>query len=242
MTLHRTPNPLSTFLLVGILLVSIGQGANQAAGFLQTRRNKSPNTQVKKNKPETPDQKRSSGSASTTDRNSLPLPKALLGHWVIENSETHYFYSESKFISVYAGKAHHIPYTIEEINEKERWMRLRITPLHSTTLTFSPDKNGISDIAEIANIKSEVAFIWKYVDNGSKPSPEILDKTSTGEATFEVTTAQEKPKFIIGDLRKKVYYAADCTDFDKVPLEKRVYFTTKKDAQQAGFKAVKDCP
>jgi metal binding Ada-like protein len=175
------------------------------------------------------------------DRSSLPLQKALLGHWVIEKSGTHYYYSEGKFISVIAGKSHNVTYKIEEIDEAERKVRIKISPVHFRVLTFSPNKNEVSDIAIVANIKAEEAIKWKYVDDTKQPSPDVLNNSASDDTVFVITTEEKKPDLIVGDKKSKLYYRSNCPEYKKLPNERRVYFPTRRDAERAGYRASKDC-
>jgi hypothetical protein len=138
---------------------------------------------------------------SRQDRSALTLPKALLGHWVAEDGKTHMYYSEDYYISVYSGKFYPAKYTLEEINESERTMRVRIKTLHSRILTFSADKNDFVDIAEVAGVRAtaEQAIRWKYVDDRRKPSLETLQSTQGDEplveaVTVEAVTVEEAPR------------------------------------------------
>lgn len=101
-------------------------------------------------------------------RRSLSLPKALLGHWITKEN-THYYFSSSKFISVYGGNAHHIDYSVEEVSEEKREMRIKIATSHYRNLTFTEEKNEVFDIAEVSGMKAEEPIKWVYVDNKQKP-------------------------------------------------------------------------
>lgn len=160
------------------------------------------------------------------------------------DGKTHYYFSKGtgRFLSVIAGKLHHITYTIEEVDEKERRMQIRITQAHSRILTFSPDKNEVSDIAEVGAIKAREAIKWRYVDNEQTPSSDVIKSTGGEEVDVEITTAPKRPEFIIGDAKGKIYYWRGCADYETLPMPRRVYFKTKRDAQRAGYKAARNCP
>jgi hypothetical protein len=165
-----------------------------------------------------------------------------LGHWITEGG-THYYYGENgKFISVYSGKAHSGKYYIEEMDEKERTLRIRVSYDHFRILTFSPEKDEVSDIAELMGKRSEKAFNWKYIDDAKQPSADLIKNTATDEMTFEVTTNSEGPEFFVGDKKTKVYYTGNCRNYDKLSWQRKVYFYTEKEARRAGYRATKGCP
>ena len=175
-----------------------------------------------------------------SDRQSLTVREALMGHWVNEEGNIHYFYSKEKLISVFPGSVNHIPYKIVAVNEKARQIRIRITKVHFEIYTFSPDNHERSDIGEIGGMRSEQPFVYKYVDDKRQPSAELL-KSIAGEK-FKITTLDVPPDFIIGDNKTKFFYRSGCPEYETLPLAQRVYFKTKSDAQRAGFRAAKSCP
>jgi hypothetical protein len=185
-------------------------------------------------------------------RSGLPLPRALLGHWVCEASKTHMYFTPDLYISVYSGKFYVAPYTLEEINEQDRSVRMRIKSRHSRILNFSAEKDSFVDVAEVAGIKAtaEQALHWKFVDESQKPTPEVIQSTQGDESVLEAVTIEDvpkikdvpKPEFIIGDTRTKLFYRRGCPEYDKLPLRRRAYFKSKMDAQRAGYHAAQNCP
>lgn len=240
---------LVRFLSISVILsLFIFSEISAVTGFaerLSQTRKSSANTKQKV-KPEQKSSKQtdSANAVSTADRSALPLADALIGHWIIEKrtSKTHYYYSKGKFLSVFGGQVHEGKYTVEEVNEEARSLRVRISSAHSRILTFSPDKKEISDIAEVAGHKAEEALVWKYLDDGIEPSLDVVKSTITNEPIFQMTTAQpEKPEFIIGDRKTKIYYWKDCPEYQSLPIERRTYFKNRKDAERSGYRAAKDC-
>src|SRR5215216_5260118 len=151
------PGILSTFLFAILLLPMLfitDDGVVRAMSLPQSHSAQAGIIQEGKAKPKIPNIADSTNLPSTRERSSLTLPKALLGHWVSEKSKTHMYYSQGKYLSVYSGKAHHGTYTVEEADEKNGKMRIRITPLHSRILTFSADKNEVSDVVEVAGVRA----------------------------------------------------------------------------------------
>jgi len=50
-------------------------------------------------------------------------------------------------------------------------------------------------------------------------------------------------KMYFGDRSKMVYYEQGCSDYSKIALSHKVYFTSRKEAKKAGYKKAKDrCP
>ncbi len=237
-------------LLLAVFILLIGAATNQRAvgesGFLQSRIAQASITQERKADQSTSGELDSTTSPHNQDRGAFTLPKALLGHWINQESKSRMFYSQGMYISVYSGKAHEGRYSVEEVNEGENWMRIQISPIHSRIFTFSTDKTEISDIAEIAGIRAtkDEAIIWTYVDDSQKPPGAILKSTEGDEAVLEVITTPERPKpeFFRGDSRSKIYYWRGCPGYEEVPLQRRVYFRTKKEAQKDGYRAAKKCP
>jgi len=205
-----------------------------------------PRVQEQKPKPEPLEGHDSANPPSPQDRHSLPLPNALLGHWVSEVNKTHMYFTPDLYISVYSGKFYMGRYTLEEIDEQGRTVRMRIKPQHSRILTFSAEKDSFVDIAEVAGIKAteEQAVHWKFVDESQKPTPEVLQSTQGDETVVEAVTIEEapKPEFIIGDSRTKLFYSRGCPEYETLPPRRRVYFKTKVDARKAGYHAAKNCP
>jgi len=180
------------------------------------------------------------------DRRALPLQKALLGHWMLEGRKDHMYYNGVNYISVYAGRFFVGNYTLEEINEEARTMRVRINKLHSRLLTFAEDKHTFVDKPEVAGqIATDAeAYHWKYVDDSQKPSPEVVQSTQGEEPTLDVVTVQEapQPELIIGDSRTKVFYWRGCPEYEKLTTARRVYFKTRAAAREAGYHAATNCP
>ncbi|HJQ24798.1 MAG TPA: hypothetical protein VKA60_12850 [Blastocatellia bacterium] len=185
------------------------------------------------------------------DRSALPLQKALLGHWVLEGRKDHMYYNGENYISVYSGRIFVGNYTLEEINEQERTLRVRINKLHSRLLSFAEDKNTYVDKPEVAGqIATDAeAYHWKHVDDNQKPSPEVVQSTQGEEPTLDAVTVQEvpqqeapQPELVIGDSRTKVFYWRGCPEYEKLPTARRVYFKTRAAARGAGYHAAKTCP
>ena len=77
---------------------------------------------------------------------------------------------------------------------------------------------------------------------GGGPSLRITDKTAQEAIAArreEALVAEENQ--VIGDIRTKSYYPADCEARDRVPQASRVIFKTKDEAEKAGYTLSKDC-
>ncbi len=104
-----------------------------------------------------------------------------------------------------------------------------------------PKPEIVSDIVEVAGVKANEPLKWRYVDAAQTPSREVIKGTSTNVA-ISVVTAPPSPTFIIGDVRSRIYYWPGCAEYVQLPMKKRVYFKSKKDAARAGYHAAKNCP
>lgn len=74
------------------------------------------------------------------------------------------------------------------------------------------------------------------------PSIRITDEqaqNTIAERREEAVAAAEAQ--VIGDLRSKTYYPADCSAKDDVPAISRVVFKNKEVAEENGYKLAKDC-
>jgi hypothetical protein len=243
---------LIKMLLIHFLLALFAapQGALNGKTLAQSPLATVTRSQKEKPKPAVPKEDETLNAVSSQDRSGLSLPKALLGHWVIENDESHMYYREGVFSSVFSGKVQEVKYTLEDVNESKRTMRLRISSVHSRLLTFSEDKKSFVDAPEVAGIKAtpEQSFHWKFVDDSRKPAPEVVQTTQdnepgVGATTVNIITVEDpQPELIIGDSRTKIFYWRDCPEYEKLPRNGRVYFKNKRDAQSAGYHAAKDCP
>ena len=77
---------------------------------------------------------------------------------------------------------------------------------------------------------------------GGGPSLRITDKTAQEAIAArreEALVAEENQ--VIGDIRTKSYYPAECEARDRVPQASRVIFKTKDEAEKAGYTLSKDC-
>ena len=202
--------------------------------------------QTEKAKPGTAQPEGAPSLPALPNRSSVSLPQALMGHWVTEDGKFHMFYGPDGFISVFAGKPAVGTYTLEEINEDEKRLRVRIRPLHLRILTFAADKNSFVDVIEFNGIKlkDEDAFHWRYVDARQQPTAELIESTKGDKLLIDAVSVEEAPgyEFMLGDSSTKTFYWRGCPDYEKVAPPKRVYFKTRADAEQAGYSAATNCP
>jgi len=77
---------------------------------------------------------------------------------------------------------------------------------------------------------------------GGGPSLRITDDTAQDVIAARVEAALEaEEKEVIGDIRTKSYYTADCGARDQVPQDRRITFKNKDEAEKAGYTLSKDC-
>jgi hypothetical protein len=178
--------------------------------------------------------------APLTNRKNLALEEALQGHWITEGS-THYYYDGGDFISVYGGKINIGQYTVEETDEEKRTMRIRIKGPHCRILTFSADKNEVSDVMEFNGVRDKKAFIWKFVGSTRKPTLEILKSTQSQPPTLDIVTREPVPETVVGDPKTKTYYWRGCPKYEEARRKDWIYFDTQKHAEKAGYRPANEC-
>ena len=77
---------------------------------------------------------------------------------------------------------------------------------------------------------------------GGGPSIRITDDTAQDViAARRQEAADAEDKQVIGDMRTKSYYPADCDARDQVPQASRLTFKNKDEAEKAGYTLSKDC-
>ena len=77
---------------------------------------------------------------------------------------------------------------------------------------------------------------------GGGPAIRITDDTAPDIITARVEAALDAAeKEVIGDIRTKSYYPADCAARDQVPQASRMTFKNKDEAEKAGYTLSKDC-
>jgi len=77
---------------------------------------------------------------------------------------------------------------------------------------------------------------------GGGPSIRITDDTAQDLITARVEAALDaEEKEVIGDIRTRSYYTADCAARDQVPQASRAVFKNKDEAEKAGYTLSKDC-
>ncbi len=77
---------------------------------------------------------------------------------------------------------------------------------------------------------------------GGGPGIRITDDTAQDLITARVEAALDaEEKEVIGDIRTRSYYTADCAARDQVPQASRAVFKNKDEAEKAGYTLSKDC-
>ena len=77
---------------------------------------------------------------------------------------------------------------------------------------------------------------------GGGPGIRITDDTAQDLIAARVEAALDaEEKEVIGDIRTRSYYTADCAARDQVPQASRAVFKNKDEAEKAGYTLSKDC-
>jgi len=77
---------------------------------------------------------------------------------------------------------------------------------------------------------------------GGGPGIRITDDTAQELIAARVEAALDaEEKEVIGDIRTRSYYTADCAARDQVPQASRAVFKNKDEAEKAGYTLSKDC-
>ena len=108
-------------------------------------------------------------------RDTSTLPGSLIGHWVTESGNTHYYFDSSSLIMMDAGRRMDQSYTVLESNESENWMKIRVKTGydmgHDKHLAFSPERKSINETikTEIFGETISTSTKWEYVDAKTTP-------------------------------------------------------------------------
>lgn len=98
----------------------------------------------------------------------------LLGHWVSESGETHYYFGPGTMCMVDQGRAMQQRYEVLEWDTGGRWIRVRVrTPYgtgHDKHLVFGPGHKTIrSTIKPFGPHAFSTETVWRYVDEKRTP-------------------------------------------------------------------------
>ncbi|MBN1672385.1 MAG: hypothetical protein JXR37_15195 [Kiritimatiellae bacterium] len=99
---------------------------------------------------------------------------ALLGHWVSETEDVHYYFSEEELIMVEPGRTMPLRYRLLESDSDGGWIRIRVTTGYGTGhdkhLEFGPDKRTLTSTVKPLEGHTFAAPVkWRYVDAGGRP-------------------------------------------------------------------------
>jgi hypothetical protein len=99
------------------------------------------------------------------------LPESLIGHWVTESGNTHYYFDSTSVVMVDKGRRMDQSYTVLELNEAENWMKIRVRTGyergHDKRLEFLSDRKTLTEIVEMSVIQMRTR--WDYVDSKKAP-------------------------------------------------------------------------
>lgn len=99
------------------------------------------------------------------------LSRALIGHWVTESGDTHYYFDSTSLVMLDQGRRMDQSYTVLESNEAENWIKIRVKTEydrgHDKRLEFSSDRKTLTEIKGALGV--EVKTRWDYVDSKKEP-------------------------------------------------------------------------
>jgi len=98
------------------------------------------------------------------------VKSALLGHWVTESGETHYYFNTASLVMLDDGRRMDQTYAVLELNEAGNWIKIRVKTGyemgHDKHLVFSPDRKSLTQKIELEEFGKNVIIStrWNYVD------------------------------------------------------------------------------
>jgi len=117
-----------------------------------------------------------SGCSANTQRNSLNVEKALIGHWANVNGAFDYYISAAELIKVEKnGTTTNMTYVVIKLNDNENTITIRVTnpaavikEEDNRDIKFTADKKTITETVSVLGLKvGEDSY--KYVDSKTKP-------------------------------------------------------------------------
>jgi hypothetical protein len=117
-----------------------------------------------------------SGCSANTQRNSLNVEKALIGHWANTNGSSDYYFSDTGFTKVEKdGSTTNMTYIVVKLNDSENTITIRVSKPagllqdeETRDIKFSADKKSMTETVNILGIKTgENSF--SYTDSKTKP-------------------------------------------------------------------------
>jgi len=117
-----------------------------------------------------------SGCSANTQRNSLNVEKALIGHWTNINGAFDYYFSAAELTKVEKnGTTTNMTYVVIKLNDNENTITIRVNnpaavlrEEDSRDIKFTADKKTMTETVSILGLKvSEDSY--NYVDSKTKP-------------------------------------------------------------------------
>ncbi len=108
------------------------------------------------------------------DRSSLSVDKALIGHWISQDSDaTNYYISSDNLIKVLKdGATEQMTYTVSETNDNTNEIEIQVTPASgpasANRMKFTADKKSMTETTEALTIVIK-SVDFTYVDNKTAP-------------------------------------------------------------------------
>ena len=117
-----------------------------------------------------------SGCSANTQRNSLKVEKALIGHWANANGAFDYYISDTELVKVEKnGTTTNMTYTVVKLNDSENTITIRVNnpaavlkEEDNRDIKFTADKKTMTETVNILGIKTGENS-YSYVDSKTKP-------------------------------------------------------------------------
>lgn len=97
--------------------------------------------------------------------------KALLGHWLMQDLKTHFYFNAGKLVMVDNGRRMDQSYIVLESNNRENWIKIRVKTGydmgHDKKLLFGNDRKSLTSTVEIENVATNTK--WNFIDGKKEP-------------------------------------------------------------------------
>jgi hypothetical protein len=112
--------------------------------------------------------------SSSSDRTSLTVDKALIGHWISQGSDaTNYYISSDKLIKVQKdGTTEQMTYVVSETNNNTNEIKIHLTTADGSQsdkkMKFTTDKTSMTETTEVLTVVTSTVD-FKYADAKTAP-------------------------------------------------------------------------
>lgn len=113
------------------------------------------------------------GCSLNTQRGSLTVDKALIGHWINSNGTPDYYFTATGFTKVQKdGSTTNMTYTVLKSNDTDNTISIRVSyptrVVQDEDIKFSTDKKSMTETVTILGVNMSEAN-YNYVDSKTKP-------------------------------------------------------------------------